>query len=76
MTVDERYDYLYHHYLNLSFDRTTYERQNYTLLQMIGDIGSLTSTLSLICEYLLKFIFQIGILLDNHILRGVFRKIN
>jgi hypothetical protein len=49
------------------------ERTNYTFLQFIGDVGALSDTLFKIVALILGSVFQLGFVLDSHLINGVFR---
>jgi hypothetical protein len=48
-------------------------RENYTFLQFIGDVGALHSTLFTLIELFLSYVLSYGVLLDNHLINGLFR---
>lgn len=49
-------------------------RSTYTLLDFIGDVGALLGALQLIVAFVLSNFFQVGILLEDSLLAGTFRK--
>lgn len=59
--------------LGLSIDSKNIERSNYTLLQFIGDVGALTTTLFTIGGFILSIFVRKKILMENYLLNKVFR---
>lgn len=56
-------------------NQLTSTRENYTLFEFIGDVGALFGSLFSISNFILFQMLQVGVLLDNHLLMGVFRKL-
>jgi hypothetical protein len=56
-------DYHFEFNLGLSVDKTQIERSNYTLLQFVGDIGALYSTLFSIAALILSNVFKTDVLM-------------
>jgi len=50
-----------------------YERTDYNILQFVGDVGALFSTLHQIFKLILNYAFQIGFLMNAHLINGVFK---
>ena len=53
--------------------QSTITRSDYSLFQFLGDVGALYGTLEIIFNFLLKTVFQIGVLVEQKIISGVFR---
>jgi hypothetical protein len=51
----------------------SYERTDYNILQFIGDVGALFSTLHQILGLVLNYLFQLSFLMHAHLINGVFR---
>jgi hypothetical protein len=56
-------DYYFEFNLGLSVDKIQIERSNYTLLQFVGDIGALNSTLFAIAALILSVLFKTDVLM-------------
>jgi hypothetical protein len=50
-----------------------YERRNYTFLQFLGDLSALYSAAYAIAYFLAFTVLKTGVLLDNHLINGIFR---
>ncbi len=57
--------------IGLSLDKILYERTNYSLLNLVGDIGALYSTLAGIASFILKLI-RTDVVMENHLINKVF----
>ncbi len=57
--------------IGLSLDKILYERTNYTLLNFVGDIGALYSTLAGIASFILNLI-RTDVVMENHLISQVF----
>lgn len=60
----------------MTFDNDLFEveRTNYTILDMVSQVGGLFVTLMMIGQFALSFIVRIDVSLENHLIEGVFRK--
>lgn len=72
MLHDEPNYFTAHFVMNRNHD--VFSRSNYTLLALLGDVGAVLDTLQKICAFLLLSIFKIGVLLENHLISGIFKK--
>lgn len=52
---------------------TSYDRDEYTSLQAIGDVSALYQALHILVSGVLFFVFRINVKLENHLINGVFR---
>lgn len=52
---------------------TSYDRDEYTSLQFIGDVSALYQALYIIVSSLLFYGFSINVKLQNHLINGIFR---
>jgi hypothetical protein len=59
--------------IDVTLDQTYYDRSDYTSLQFLGDIGAVYSALYVILGACLAYGFRIPLLMDNHLLNGVFK---
>ena len=66
-------DNLFELSLGLSVDSKNIERSNYTLLQFVGDVGALSTTLFTIGGFILSIFVRKNIVLENYLLNEVFR---
>ena len=57
--------------IGLSINKISYERTNYTLLNFVGDIGALYSTLTGIASLILTLL-RTDVVMENHLLNEVF----
>jgi hypothetical protein len=60
--------------IQMTRDRTIYDRSDYTFLQFLGDISALYDAIHIGISILLVYGLQIGTILDNSILNRVFKK--
>lgn len=58
----------------MSRDQTFYDRADYTFLQFLGDVSAVKDALYSICSFIIFTLFKAGILLDNQLVNGIFRK--
>jgi hypothetical protein len=54
-------------------DKVVYERSDYTLLQFLGDVSALYGAAYMIAHFLAFTVLQTGVLLENHLINGIFR---
>jgi hypothetical protein len=57
--------------IDLSINKISFERTNYTLLNFVGDIGALYSALTGIASLILTLL-RTDVVMENHLLNQVF----
>lgn len=73
---DNRYSTLFKFNMHLTRDVLVYERDEYTILEFIGDVSALYQALQMIGYSILLYVLRLDVLVQNKLLNSVFRKVD